>query len=432
MKELEIHLTPADYEAQISSNTAVIIDFMSYMRTQVINSETFQKFDDLISTIYKRSIMVCPNNFIQIIFDSYCTQSLKGPESRGESALELAQIDGKTPIPKQIDKFWCSSRNKVKLQEFAANKIMSLAKDCNKSTILSGVVMNDIEQVCRFVHDGQYNEIDSLKSDIEEADQRLIPHIQWSLHNCHKNIVVVSGDTDVLVLLLHYYKKFLALGIEKLWIRVGKKDKNLRFIPIHVLYTRIEPLCKVLLTAHIGTGCDYLSKIGTKHGAISAIPEMYLKRFNRGHTLSDNQIYEGQKYLVKVLKNSNDTNFDDLRCSVYRNNDYVFELPLTSHSIVKGHIPRWYFIVKELSNLLNPDYEHLNPLEYGWKLENEQLLPEKNLLLTPKNFSYTCSCKAADITKRCKNNRCKCKKSQSLCTEYFSCKKECTNKLVQS
>ena len=242
--------------------------------------------------------------------------------------------------------------------------------------ILSGVVMNEEQRPCTFVHyNHNISEIHSLKSNIEEADHRLIPHIQWSLQEGHKNFAVISNDTDVLVLLLHYCKIFLRMGLQKMWIRVGKGDKK-RFIPVHTLYNRLGPLRKVLLATHIGTGFDYLSKIGTKLGALNAIPEKILIDFARGQSLDERQIEAGEKYLVNVLKiNASETTFDELRCSQYSNNDSIFDLPATSHSIVKGHIPRWFYILKKLSNLLNPEFEPFDPVDYGWKIENEELLP---------------------------------------------------------
>ena len=134
-------------------------------------------------------------------------------------------------------------------------------------------------------------------------------------------------------------------------------------------------------------------------------------------------------WLVKVYKqNTNESTFDDLRCAEYRRNYNILELPPTSHSIVNGHIPRWYFIVKELSNLLNFDYQHGDPLRNGWKIENYDLLPEKNLILIPDFLTYTCNCKVKDSSKRCRSNQCKCKYSRTLCTEFCGCHDKCCNR----
>ena len=75
--------------------------------------------------------------------------------------------------------------------------------------------------------------------------------------------------------------------------------KNRWHIPVHTLIATIpDPLRKVLLAAYIGTGCDYLSRIGIEHGAI---PEKFLHGF--GLTpLSDDVRKLAEQYLVNVMK----------------------------------------------------------------------------------------------------------------------------------
>ena len=102
----------------------------------------------------------------------------------------------------------------------------------------------------------------------------------------------------------------------------------------------------------------------------------------------------------------------------------IFDLPPTSYSIVQGHIPRWFYIVKELSNLLNPDYEPLNPLAYQWTMENEGIMPAKNLLRLPVELTSAYHCKARDIHKMCAG-RCTCLKNGVKCTKYCDCRKNC-------
>lgn len=73
-----------------------------------------------------------------------------------------------------------------------------------------------------------------------------------------------------------------------------------------------------MLAAHIGTGCDYLIKVGTKLGALNAIPEKYLLNFGTGHSLDEEQIEACETYLVNVLKhNTAESTFDEFRCSQY-------------------------------------------------------------------------------------------------------------------
>lgn len=187
-----------------------------------------------------------------------------------------------------------------------------------------------------------------------------------------------------------------------------------------------RPLVKVLLAAHIGTGCDTLSRIGTKLAALNAILEIYLKGFGK-RELDEAQVRKCEEYLVKVLKLSTEcVTFDSLRSQQYRNNDSIFDLPPTSHSIVKGHIPRWHYLVKDQSNILNRDHVPLDPCDSQWVLENEELLPVKHLHLLPEELTVTCSCKNTNIDKRC-NGRCKCLKEGVLCNSYCVCQKICCN-----
>ena len=63
---------------------------------------------------------------------------------------------------------------------------------------------------------------DSLRSVIEEAVARIIPHIAASIEEGLKRFVVLSNDTDVLVLLINYFLSFLIkrcpAALDKIWV----------------------------------------------------------------------------------------------------------------------------------------------------------------------------------------------------------------------
>ena len=151
-----------------------------------------------------------------------------------------------------------------------------------------------------------------LKSMIEEADSRIIPHLNWSLSKGYKSFVILSNDADVLVLILHYLKRFKSLGVEQIWIQMGAGPHK-RLIPIRHLYRRMpRPLTDVILAAHVDTGCDAISRVGTKLAALNAIPEIYLKGFG-SKELDEEQIRDCEAYLVKVLRMT----FNALRAEEY-------------------------------------------------------------------------------------------------------------------
>jgi len=62
-------------------------------------------------------------------------------------------------------------------------------------------------------------------------------------------------------------------------VNAGVGDST-RFSPIHVLAAQIgDNLCQVLPAVHVLSGCDYTSKIGTKHAALMTNPEHCLEEF---------------------------------------------------------------------------------------------------------------------------------------------------------
>ena len=64
-----------------------------------------------------------------------------------------------------------------------------------------------------------------------------------------------------------------------------------------------KELHSVILKAHILTGCDATSKIGTKKGALKVSPKKYLSKF--GNDRTDVLSYENaESFLVKVLNAS--------------------------------------------------------------------------------------------------------------------------------
>jgi len=47
-----------------------------------------------------------------------------------------------------------------------------------------------------------------------------------------KRLVVLSSDTDVLILFLYYWSELKSEGREELWIKTGVRDTS-RYAPVH-------------------------------------------------------------------------------------------------------------------------------------------------------------------------------------------------------
>ena len=62
-----------------------------------------------------------------------------------------------------------------------------------------------------------------LTSRIEEADMCIIPHVNQTVNRRSNNVVILSNDTDVVVLVLHYMEKIVSEGLQKHWSRYEQK-----------------------------------------------------------------------------------------------------------------------------------------------------------------------------------------------------------------
>ena len=74
-----------------------------------------------------------------------------------------------------------------------------------------------------------------MDSGTEEADLRIIPHIFHALSVDKSQIFVLSSDTDVAVLLLHFCAKMKEHGMSELYL--CRSHTNV--IPIHILAERL-------------------------------------------------------------------------------------------------------------------------------------------------------------------------------------------------
>ena len=156
------------------------------------------------------------------VFDSYLQRSLKDSQYQKrekKSPIELDQIQRKTPLPVQMDRFWPSSKNKASLE--------TLVLSCN-SPMLSMEPVSNRGAGQRFWHfwynwpsGGSVTEAPQLNADIEEAGLRTVLRAPHATKNGSKRLVVLSSDTDVLILLLYYWSELNSEGLQEPWVKPG-------------------------------------------------------------------------------------------------------------------------------------------------------------------------------------------------------------------
>ena len=116
----------------------------------------------------------------------------------------------------------------------------------DKVFVVVGGFANEKEVQCNTY----LSSLDSLSSNHEEADTRLILH---AIHSDASTIVARARDTDVLILLVAHAPKIKSTNI---WMKSGTY-KEPKYIPIRQLYENLSVGTRRNLVAfHALTGCD--------------------------------------------------------------------------------------------------------------------------------------------------------------------------------
>jgi hypothetical protein len=354
MKELEKKLQPSDYihpSEWADMPTGYVIDVMAYVRKIPFSSittfgELFDKFLSIVLGICK-----CAKR-IDFVFDAYIQGSVKDSERQRRAVktpILVSDIFEETKLPRDMDTFWPSSENKLELEELLKR---CLIKHFSQSSLDIHIVLSGMAQSgesaslqAQSIKTGSIDSHPELDSDLEEADVRIIPHALHAARNGLQRLVVLSGDTDVFVLCLHFSNTLLSNGATEVWLRGGVGDKT-RYIPIHVLADQMgQPLCETLPAVHALTGCDVTSKVGTKAAGLKADPAL-LKNF--GQDIDDllSCVADAERYLVQVIHRGDHgiETMDELRHKLYHQREgmTIQDLPPTTNAI-HSHILRAFY-----------------------------------------------------------------------------------------
>ena len=417
--ELEKKLSKTDYvvpQKWDTAKTTYVIDVMGYMRR--VQSTLLNTFEDICKSFADMIIKLCPNaNRIDFVFDSYIEGSVKDSERKRRCQympIEVNNLKLDTPLPVEMGTFWASSNNKSKLQKLLKKYLMTTVHDQNPNLelVLSGaygeVEISNCYKIC------QHNTtaVSSLDLDIEEADVRIIPHALDAVTLGSTRVVLMSNDTDVLVISLCYWDLFKAHGLKELWMRGGVADTT-RYIPLHTLAMKIgQSVCKLLPALHHLTGSDSTSKFGTKLGALTAKPDMHLSEFGR-HPVNlclDN----AEEYLVKIIKpGAKFKTMDELRYYMYhQTKKSIADLPPTSRA-TRAHILRAFHGTYIQLHCLTG--AKVNPIDFGFYAEDDILKPIEDVKLIPDDLPVSCKCA------KCATRRCSCRDNSVPCCIYCSC-----------
>ena len=128
---------------------------------------------------------------------------------------------------------------------------------------------------CRELLAGTETQITELPGNQEEADDRIVFHVNDGVvkHGV-QSVLVDSPDTDVFVNLIFHLNKTWQL--QKLYMKLGNR-KTKKSVPVHLLVDQLDNgLVSCLPAIHALSGCDSTSKVGPKVSGLKTSMDLSL------------------------------------------------------------------------------------------------------------------------------------------------------------
>ena len=239
---------------------------------------------------------------IHIVFDKYLEDSIKGQTraKRGDDQGHLYHVKADVAIPQNWKQFLSKGQNKANLAQYYTEYIM----ECTPASLKKAQTLftsGGKDDKAFSITTERVIEVDSLSSNQEEADTRIVLHSAAAAENGAQTVVVHSPDTDVLVLLVHHRPAIKAKEIFFMTGREGKHTQLTRYIPVHTIYDLLSmEQQKILLSVYCLTGCDTVSSF-FGHGKRTAY-RLMMQKADQFQTLA--LLGSSQKSVVPEVEQS--------------------------------------------------------------------------------------------------------------------------------
>ena len=366
---------------------------------------------------------------LHIVFDVYRKNSLKAAtrDKRGRGVRQ--RVAGSTKVPNDWNQFLRESENKDELNKFLAETITAHTFASGKQIFITHQehVLSNITSVGNMVDCSH-----------EEADTRMMIHLEHALSNGAQTVAIDSGDTDVLIIVLGLYHQLKA----KYNFNDVILDFSQRRFSIATLAQGLgEAKCQALPYFHALTGCDTTSafKNISKKKGFETLSKLYIEAqttfssffFNpfRGISSDSAEFKVIQRFVVLLYaRTSQHQSVNDARLELYFQNSQNLErIPPTADALL-NHVKRAIYQTGIWGSALEPQPNIPSPHLFGWKRDD----PNSNwepVWITQGEANkecrefVKCSCKLVCT-------RCKCANANLNCKLLCGC--SCSNKFSYS
>ncbi len=374
-----------------------------------------------------------------LIFDRYYDDSIKEitrTSRAGTNASRQHQLSMSTPLP---PKNVCLTVTKNKVQLIALICV-HLRLWCDqlpqngRLLVVTGSEPTPIE-----ISDGIIRERPDLRTTHEEADVIITQQVVHLANAGENSIRVLSDDTDVFVLLLHFYHICqLTCNLMMAGTSTGRKCTDIR-----ATAAKHAPIIKDVLPAHVLSGCDTVSSMyGIGKGTvIRVLQTKSLDKLGNTDQNNDAILLQCMAFIAACYGYPNETDMSSLRFKVWTNKmanhkinaaPKLKVLPPTKEAF-EQHVRRAHLQAAVWRGALDSDPPDLNPQHFGWhmnldinKLEPIALPAEVSPAPESVLKMIKCGCSSSQP---CKTARCSCATARISCSVFCAChgESDCEN-----
>ena len=189
-------------------------------------------------------------NRIDCVWDRYIASSLKELTQIHRGSGLRTKVSGQAKLLRKWNDFLRDARNKKELYDFLTDIVKNMEIPENKEVFIT----SEDRVFCK----GTEHEMPQCNH--EEADTRIIIHVQDSLQRGSNTIMVCTVDTDIIVILIgHFYALREQNPNTDIWVAFGT-GKQFCYYHINTIFANLGlEKSQALPPFHAFTGCDTTS-----------------------------------------------------------------------------------------------------------------------------------------------------------------------------
>lgn len=431
-KMLQVSVSPRT----IPKRDIIIIDGMALLWT--VHWPNQGTVTTLISNLKHLLKLKLERSEVYLIFDRYYDYSTKSATrgTRSSSASRVYKIAEHTPLPPQKVVLTVTENKKQLItlicEDLCTDK--SFHKDVRNNLVITGLD-NTPYQISR---DSVIKNREDLYTTHEEADTIIIQQMIAVSRENPEVITIVSDDTDVFVLLLHYYQEYNISTCVLMESPVQERT----VVDIGETVKKHSSIISELLAAHALSGCDTVAcYFGIGKGKIVKVLRSGLSLSLLGDERAEmNDVIEQATSFISACYGQHGCKqMSETRVKVWASKASTGSvtapnlriLPPTTAAFLEN-VKRAHFQASIWRSVTKPELTTLDPVEYGWSKDeaNKSLVPvavPEGIAYAPEYILKLVKCGCTKLTP-CKSSKCSCYSSRLTCTLFCACSDlECNN-----